>query len=120
MKLLSASAAAAMMLSMATAGLAQDDVAQSLFTNVHVFDGRNEARIENANVLVEGDLIKTVSTDAIDAPDATVIGGGGRTLMPGLIDAHTHLYMNMPGGVGGMEAGTWGEIDWPACGPYGQ
>ena len=35
---------------------------------------------------VESNLIKTVSTDAIDAPNATVIDGGGRTLMPGLIE----------------------------------
>ena len=35
---------------------------RTLFTNVHVFDGVNEKRIENANVLVEGNLIKNVST----------------------------------------------------------
>ena len=53
---------------------AQDDTpAQTLFTNVHVFDGVNEARILNASVLVEGNLIKTVSMGAIDAPNATVI-----------------------------------------------
>ncbi|MBS0251351.1 MAG: amidohydrolase family protein [Proteobacteria bacterium] len=63
---------------------------QTLFTNVYVFDGVNEKRIENANVLIEGKLIKQVSTSGIDAPGATVINGGGRTLMPGLIDAHWH------------------------------
>jgi imidazolonepropionase-like amidohydrolase len=64
---------------------------QVLFTNVNVFDGTNEKLIENANVLVEGNLIKQVSTDAIEAEGATVIDGGGRTLMPGLIDTHQHL-----------------------------
>ena len=59
----------------------------------HVFDGINEARIENANVLIEGNLIKTVSADPIQADGATVIDGGGRTLMPGLIDAHYHPMM---------------------------
>jgi imidazolonepropionase-like amidohydrolase len=62
---------------------------------VHVFDGVNAKRIENANVLIEGNLIKSVSTDPIDAAGATVIDGGGRTLMPGLIDAHVHLSLNM-------------------------
>lgn len=62
----------------------------TLFTNVHVFDGHNEKRIENANVLVEGKLIKQVSTDPIKADGAKVIDGGGRTLMPGLIDMHWH------------------------------
>ena len=78
------------------AASAQDAPSQTLFTNVHVFDGVNEARIENASVLVEGNLIKEVSTDAINAPDATVIDGGGRTLMPGLIDAHVHMSITEP------------------------
>jgi len=68
-----------------------DAPAQTLFTNVHVFDGVNEQRIENANVLVEGNLIKQISTSTISAPGAKVIDGGGRTLMPGLSDTHTHM-----------------------------
>jgi imidazolonepropionase-like amidohydrolase len=57
-----------------------------LFTNVHVFDGVNEKRIENANVLVEGNLIKAVSSEAIEAEGATLIDGGGRTLMPVVVN----------------------------------
>ncbi len=64
---------------------------RTLFTNVHVFDGKSEQRIMNANVLVEGNLIKQVSTKKIAADGATVIDGGGRTLMPGLADTHVHL-----------------------------
>jgi len=64
---------------------------QILFTNVNVFDGVNAQLIENANVLVEGNLIKTISTGPISAPGATVINGGGRTLMPGIIDPHVHI-----------------------------
>lgn len=78
------------------AALAQDAVPQTLFTNVHVFDGVNEARIENANVLVTGNLIETVSTESIDAPAATVIDGDGRTLTPGFIDNHVHLALPGP------------------------
>ena len=81
----------------APAAFAQDDTpSQTLFKNVHVFDGVNDARIENASVLVEGNLIKEISTDAIDAPGATVIDGGGRTLMPGLIEGHVHLSTFLP------------------------
>ena len=81
----------------ASMSFAQDDtLPQTLFTNVHVFDGVNEARIENASVLVEGNLIKEISTDAIDAPDATVIDGEGRTLMPGMHDQHVHLLVFNP------------------------
>ncbi|MEM8700710.1 MAG: amidohydrolase family protein [Pseudomonadota bacterium] len=69
---------------------------QTLFTNVNVFDGVNEQRIENASVLVEGNLIKSVSTGAIDAPDAEVIDGGGRTLTLGFIETHAHLMLMGP------------------------
>jgi imidazolonepropionase-like amidohydrolase len=101
----------AMLLS-ATAVCAQENApVQTLFTNVHVFDGMNEALIENANVLVEGNLIKEVSTEAIEAGDATVIDGGGRTLMPGLIDAHTHFTHCVPGaGIDGLELTHWSEM----------
>ena len=34
---------------------------KTLFTNVHVFDGVNEKRIENANVLVEGNPLVDLS-----------------------------------------------------------
>jgi imidazolonepropionase-like amidohydrolase len=45
------------------------------------------------NVLVEGNMIKQVSADAISTSGATIIDGGGGTLMPGLIDMHSHLCM---------------------------
>jgi imidazolonepropionase-like amidohydrolase len=64
---------------------------QVLFTNVNVFDGKTDGLAAGMNVLVEGNLIKNVAKGAIDAPGATVIDGGGRTLMPGLINAHLHL-----------------------------
>lgn len=68
----------------------------TLITNVDIFDGVNEALIENANVLVKGNLIAAVSTDEIEAEGATVIDGGGRTLMPGIIGCHEHVMMQLP------------------------
>lgn len=68
----------------------------TLITNVNAFDGMNEKPIEKANVLVDGNKIKQVSTKKIDATGATVIDGGGRTLMPGLIDAHYHPMFAAP------------------------
>ncbi|MCD4782869.1 MAG: amidohydrolase family protein [Candidatus Eremiobacteraeota bacterium] len=67
---------------------------KTLFTNVNIFDGENENLIPNVNVLIEGNLIKKISTGAIPAQGATMIDGGGRTLMPGLIDAHWHCMFN--------------------------
>ena len=75
----------------AAASAAEDEAPppQTLFTNVMIFDGIDETRMAG-NVLVEGNLIKQIAVGTINAPGATVIDGGGRTLMPGLIDMHTH------------------------------
>ena len=43
------------------------------------------------SVLVEDNLIKEISKNPKAVDGATVIDGGGRTLLPGLIDMHTHL-----------------------------
>ena len=67
-----------------------------LFTNVHVFDGVNGERIENANVLVVDNLIVEVSPEPLAAANARIIDGGGRTLMPGIIEAHGHLGLPLP------------------------
>ncbi len=72
----------------------QNSPAQVLFTNVNIFDGVNDGLAEGMNVLIEGNLIKAVSADTIAADGATVIDGGGRTLMPGLIDGHAHMMIN--------------------------
>ncbi|WP_185962679.1 metal-dependent hydrolase family protein [Thalassomonas sp. M1454] len=65
---------------------------QTLFTNVHVWDGTSEGITKKINVLVEGNLIKKVRADKSDArKDATIINGDGKVLMPGLIDTHTHI-----------------------------
>ena len=61
----------------------------TLFKNVKVFNGSDDKLID-ADVVVEGNLIKQVGPD-LRAEGATVIDGGGRTLMPGLIESHTHL-----------------------------
>ena len=67
---------------------------QVLIKNVRIFNGTDEKLVEG-NVLVENNLIKTISTKPIKADaKATVIDGGGRTLMPGLIEAHAHLSLH--------------------------
>ncbi|WP_297562280.1 amidohydrolase family protein [Nitratireductor sp.] len=82
---------AAFFLSFAAGSVSAQEVSnQTLIINVNVFDGLNEALIENANVLITGNLIETVSADAMAVPDGKVLDGGGRTLIPGLIDAHWH------------------------------
>jgi imidazolonepropionase-like amidohydrolase len=63
-----------------------------LFRDVRVFDGRSTALRGPTAVLVRGNRIAAIGASAVPTdPSATIIDGGGRTLMPGLIDAHTHI-----------------------------
>src|SRR5215472_3970430 len=68
-----------------------------LLRNVRIFDGKSTTLSAPANVLVQGNKIERISTGpiAVDA-GARVIDGGGRTLMPGLIDNHWHTMMVRP------------------------
>lgn len=65
-----------------------------LFENVRIFDGKGASTLSApSNVLVRGNVIAQISTDLIEAEGAQRIAGNGRTLMPGLIDAHWHAAM---------------------------
>lgn len=56
---------------------------------VRVFDG--ERTVESATVLITGAEITAIG-DRVPVPDGLdVVDGTGRTLLPGLIDAHSHL-----------------------------
>jgi imidazolonepropionase-like amidohydrolase len=81
---------AAFLLGLCTAASA-DDV---LFENVRIFDGKGATALSAAsNVLVKGNVIERISTDPIEAEGVQRIQGNGRTLMPGLIDAHWHAML---------------------------
>ena len=61
--------------------------------NVRVFDGETVA--ENRTVLVQDGVIDQVGSDDLAMPAGTeIIDGSGRTLLPGLVDAHVHLSDN--------------------------
>jgi imidazolonepropionase-like amidohydrolase len=70
---------------------ANEAVTQILIKNVNIFDAKNEKLSMGQDVLVEANLIKKIGKDLKANKDASIIDGGGRTLMPGLIDMHTHL-----------------------------
>ncbi len=59
-------------------------------TNVRVFDG--EKTIGKTSVLIQDGKISSIGEN-IKIPDNTpVYDGAGKTLLPGLIDSHTHTY----------------------------
>lgn len=75
-------------------------------TNVRVFDG--ERLLEPSTVVIDGDRIGT------DPAGAAPVEGGGRALLPGLIDCHIHLTdastlaaLAARGVTTGLDMGTW-------------
>jgi len=66
---------------------------QTLFTNVRVWDGNSDGLTDSTNVLVVNNLIHSIGPE-VSSDDATVIDGGGGTLMPGLIEEHAHLSLH--------------------------
>lgn len=93
--------AAALLLGFSQHGMAQPappaaEGSVTLFQNVRVFDGKTPTLSPPSNVLVRGNLIETISATPIAVDrraDTHIIEGGGRTLMPGLIDAHWHAML---------------------------
>ena len=70
---------------------AQDEPAQTLFTNCAVFDGTATELTEGQNVLVTGNLIEAIGDASLSADGATAVDCDGRTLMPGLVEGHADL-----------------------------
>ena len=69
------------------------------FRDVRIFDGDGDQLSAPSNVLVKGNRIERISTDPLPvAPggNTVVVDGGGRTLMPGLIDMHWHTLFVRP------------------------
>lgn len=64
----------------------------TLFTDVMVFDGSGNALFPG-EVLVRGERIEAVARcdERLPREGVTVVEGKGRTLMPGMVEAHGHL-----------------------------
>ena len=77
---------------------AQDAVPPVVFSNFLLFDGRSRTLKGGLRLLVEAGRIKALATDDFSPPaGAQAIDCGGRTLMPGMIDAHWHtIFAGLP------------------------
>jgi imidazolonepropionase-like amidohydrolase len=84
----------------AQAVYAQDSqITGVIIEDVRIFDGRSDQLSAPSNVLVVGNVIRTISSMPITevaGMKVQRIRGGGRTLMPGLIDNHWHTMLARP------------------------
>jgi imidazolonepropionase-like amidohydrolase len=60
----------------------------------HLIDGKSERPIDNALILVEGDKIVSVTPGGSAPAGVEVIDLSSATVLPGFIDAHTHVLLN--------------------------
>jgi imidazolonepropionase-like amidohydrolase len=70
-------------------------MASYLFTGGRVLERNAEGLLDGVDVLVEDDRIKEVSDSPIRSATAERIDLKGKTLMPGLIDAHVHVVASL-------------------------
>jgi imidazolonepropionase-like amidohydrolase len=63
-----------------------------------MFDGRSDAIVPDAVIVVEGTVIKAAGSRLAVPPGTQVIDLGNVTLLPGFIDAHTHVTFVMKEG----------------------
>lgn len=72
------------------AGVLGAQIKQTAITNVRLFDG--ERVVQHATVVIAGTRIVAAGEKVAIPPGAAVIDGKGKTLLPGLIDSHTHVF----------------------------
>ena len=65
-----------------------------LIENVHVLSANGDRMIANQSVLLENGLITAIQDSLNIPPNAHLIDGTGQYLIPGLIDAHMHLWQS--------------------------
>jgi imidazolonepropionase-like amidohydrolase len=66
-------------------------VNRTTFLNAKIFDGVKEEYLDDSAVVIEGDRIVAVERKSGASIKGDVVDVAGKTLMPGLIDAHCHV-----------------------------
>lgn len=82
-----------LLLASASAALAQTAPKRVAIRAGRLIDGKGGAPITNALILVEGDKITSVTPGGTPPAGAEVIDLSGSTVLPGLIDTHTHILL---------------------------
>ena len=87
----------------------QKSAVELVFKNALVCDGTK--LLTNTTVVVKGGLITDVRGAATASKDAQVIDARGKTLLPGFIDAHTHLVTGREALRAALAFGVTTELD---------
>ena len=67
-----------------------------LIKNVKIWNGNSDELSKNQDILIENHLIKKIDRPIVNPDGAKVINGGGLILIPGIIEAHTHIAVPIP------------------------
>jgi len=75
----------------AQAPATEPEITQTLIRNVNVWDGTSDQAVTGQDILIENNLIKTIGKGLSADDDAEIVDGKNLTVIPGIIDAHSHL-----------------------------
>ena len=81
-------------MSLCFAAQAQQGPSTTVLHSARLLDVAGGKVVSPGEVLVVGERIREVGATVTHPPGATVIDLGDTTLMPGLIDAHVHLFLH--------------------------
>ena len=70
------------------------NAADLIIKNANVFDGTGSDLIKKANIIIEDGKVKEISTGKIKEKADQIIDAKGKTVMPGIINSHLHLFWN--------------------------
>ncbi len=68
-----------------------DNSAKMLIRGARLIDGTGAPARDNVDILIEGNRIQSVESGIVPEEDVRIIDASGKTILPGLIESHTHL-----------------------------